>query len=348
MIIFVNEAHRLHEGRVEMFRGTLVPCFEVAARVECIRAELVARGIGPIGPAPEAPDAVLAGIHSTRYLAFLRTAWDEWVGLDPANAGRDMLGSVWPAHGLRRDVDCDSLAARVGQFSFDAGTPLTSGTWRAARRGADCAIAAVEAVRGGAGAAFALTRPPGHHAGPDFYGGYCFINQAAVAAQALRDGGAGRVAIVDIDYHHGNGSQAIFYERGDVFQVSVHGDPRTEYPFYLGYPDETGRGAGEGFNLNLPLPRGTGFRDWMRALARALDAVSAYRADAMVVSLGVDTFEGDPISGFRLRSGDYFRVGEALAGCRLPTVFVLEGGYAVDAIGALVANVLEGFDGARS
>ncbi|RZJ25181.1 MAG: histone deacetylase family protein [Haliea sp.] len=202
---------------------------------------------------------------------------------------------------------------------------------------------AAHRVLGGSRAAFALTRPPGHHAGMDFFGGYCFLNNAAVAAQALRDGGAARVAVLDVDYHHGNGTQAIFYDRPDVFFASVHGDPHTEYPYYLGYADETGAGAGLGHNLNLPLPRGTRFEVWRDALARALRGIAAFGADALVVSLGVDTFEGDPISGFGLQSPDYLRMGEDLSACGLPVVFVFEGGYAVDEVGINTVNVLDGF-----
>jgi acetoin utilization deacetylase AcuC-like enzyme len=231
----------------------------------------------------------------------------------------------------------------MGLFSYDAGTPLTSGTWAAAREGAGCALAAARSLLDGGRSAFALTRPPGHHAGPDFFGGYCFLNNAAIAAQALRDGGMARVAVLDIDYHHGNGTQAIFYGRGDVFFASVHGDPHTEYPYYLGYADERGEGAGRGCNLNLPLARGSDFAAWRTSLAEALRAIAAFGAQAVVVSLGVDTFEGDPISGFRLRSDDYLRVGEDIAALALPAAFVFEGGYAVAEVGLNAVNVLEGF-----
>ncbi|ATU65004.1 histone deacetylase family protein [Piscinibacter gummiphilus] len=327
-----------------MFRGELVPCFEVPARAEGVLHELRLRGLGPIEAPPAIDGALLATVHQPRYLEFLEGAWDEWVALAPGNDQRDALPSCWPVRHHRSDVVPANFAARMGLFSFDAGTPLTAGTWAAAREGAACALAAAHRVRDGARAAFALTRPPGHHAGADFFGGYCFLNNAALAAQALRDGGAGRVAVLDVDYHHGNGTQAIFYDRADVFYASLHGDPRTEYPFYLGHADETGAGDGLGHNLNLPLPRGTGYAAWSAALADALGAVQRAGAEALVVSLGVDTFDGDPISGFRLAAADYLRVGEALARAGLPTVFVFEGGYAVARVGELTANVLEGFE----
>ena len=269
----------------------------------------------------------------------------DWVALDPANAERDALPSVWPLaakHGFRTDAPPLNFAARLGQYAFDSGTPLMAGSWAAAREGAACALAAAQAMLGGEQFAMALTRPPGHHAGPNYMGGYCFINNAAVAAQALRDGGLPRVAVLDVDYHHGNGTQTCFDERSDVFTVSIHGDPRTEYPFFLGHTDERGHGAGEGFNLNLPLPRGTGFEAWWATLQTALQAVSDFAPQALVVPLGLDTFEGDPISGFTLRSADYLQVGRAIAQMGLPTVLTFEGGYAVTEVGFNTVNLLQG------
>lgn len=344
MITFYNHAHSLHQGKMEMFRGQMVPCFEVPARADHVLAELKSRRLGTLTEPTRFAPSVLAGIHDAGYLNFLQHAWDDWVAMDPANKNHDALPSVWPNHGLRSDVLPDNFAARMGRYSFDTGSPLTSGTWAAAVEGAYCAISAAQVVCDGARAAFSLSRPPGHHAGTDFFGGYCFLNNAALAAQAMRDRGLERVAILDIDYHHGNGTQQIFYARSDVFFASIHGDPRTEYPFFLGHADETGVGAGAGFNLNLPLARGTGFGDWRGALKQALQQVLGFRPQALVVSLGLDTFEGDPISGFTLRSDDYFAVGEDLAGANLPTVFVFEGGYAVAQLGVNAVNVIEGFE----
>ena len=222
---------------------------------------------------------------------------------------------------------------------------MVAGTWAAAKAAADAAASAAAALRAGERAVFCATRPPGHHAGPDFMGGYCFINNAAVCAQALRVGGAARVAVLDVDYHHGNGTQAIFYDRADVLFVSIHGDPRTEYPFYLGHADEAGEGAGAGCNLNLPLAAGSSVQAWFDALEAACVRICAYGADALVVSLGLDTFEGDPISRFALASADFLRLGQRLERLGLPTVFVLEGGYAAAELGTNAVNVLEGFGG---
>ena len=343
MITFYNPHHALHQGKLEMFRGELVPCFEVPARADHVLAELQHRQLGEIRSPPRFDVPALSTVHTPRYLDFLAHAWDEWVALDPANAARDALPSVWPVRSFRTDVLPANFSARMGLFSYDAGTPLTAGTWVAARAGADCALAAAEQLVQGARSVFALSRPPGHHAGADFFGGYCFLNNAALAAQHLRDSGLERVAILDLDYHHGNGTQSIFYERADVLFTSIHGDPYTEYPFFLGYADEAGAGAGLGFNHNLPLPRGTGFAVWRAALQQALHGIARFGAQALVVSLGLDTFEGDPISGFRLQSEDYLRVGEDLARAGLPTVLVFEGGYAVAEVGLNAVNVLEGF-----
>jgi acetoin utilization deacetylase AcuC-like enzyme len=232
----------------------------------------------------------------------------------------------------------------MGLYSYDAGTPFTAGTWVAARAGADCALSAAQRLVLGDRTAFALSRPPGHHAGADFFGGYCFLNNAALAAQYLRDAGMAKVAVLDIDYHHGNGTQAIFYDRADVFFASIHGDPRTEYPFYLGHADETGAGAGAGFNLNLPLPAGSSAAAWFAALDAACERVARHRADALVVSLGLDTYAGDPISTFALQQDDFARLGQRLKRLGLPTAFILEGGYAAAELGHNAVRVLQGFE----
>ena len=343
MITFHNPLHQGHAPVHEFFRGERVPCFEKPARVDYVEAALQARGHGLLAPDTDS-GPMLSEVHAPRYLAFLQTAWQQWLELDPANAGVQPFPSVWPVRTLRSDLEPLNFVARLGLYSMDNGTPMAPGTWAAAKGGADAAASAAARVAQGAPAAFCCTRPPGHHAGPDFMGGYCFLNNAAVAAQVLRRQGAQRVAVLDVDYHHGNGTQSIFYDRADVLFVSIHGDPRTEYPFYLGHADETGEGEGEGFNLNLPLPAGTSAADWMNALDIACTRIARYGADALVISLGLDAFEGDPISRFALASADFIRVGERLARLRLPTVFVLEGGYAASELGTNAVNVLDGFE----
>lgn len=343
MLTFHNPMHHLHAPAHEFFRGEKVPCFETPARADFVLAALQAAGHKLCEPDQDAASA-LAQIHSERYLDFLRTAWPQWISLDPQNEQRQPFPSVWPVRSLRSDIEPENFVARLGLYSMDNGSPLASGTWAAARAGADVAASAAHSVMTGARAAFCLSRPPGHHAGHDFMGGYCFVNNAAIAAQTLRNLDAERVAVLDVDYHHGNGTQSIFYERDDVFFASIHGDPLTEYPFYLGHADETGVGDGAGYNLNLPLPAGSRAAVWFDALERACKAIGYVRADALVVSLGLDTFEGDPISRFSLKASDFDRLGARLAALGLPTVFVLEGGYAAAELGDNTQQVLHGFE----
>jgi acetoin utilization deacetylase AcuC-like enzyme len=342
MITFHSPLHSLHAPEFEFYRGERVPCFESPSRANFVLQEITARGHEVRAPDTNSQH-LLAKVHSAPYLAFLETAWSQWVDLDPANAAKQPFPSVWPVRTLRSDIEPRNFTARLGLYSMDNGSPLVQGTWAAAKAAADAASSAAALIAHGANAAFCLTRPPGHHAGADFMGGYCFLNNAAVAAQGLRDAGCPRVAILDLDYHHGNGTQSIFYDRSDVLFVSIHGDPLTEYPFYLGHADETGAGAGLGFNLNLPLPARSSVGNWFSALAHAEERIQQFRADALVISLGLDTFEGDPISNFSLRSQDYLTLGAQLKRLGIPTVFVLEGGYAAQELGVNAANVLEAF-----
>lgn len=345
MITIHSPLHKHHSPEQEFFRGKLVPCFETPARADYVINEVTARGHTLIEPTLDSA-AVLKKVHSERYLAFLAAAWDQWVAIDPANGEVQPFPSVWPVRTLRSDLEPADFIARLGLYSMDNGTPMVAGTWTAVKVGADAAVSAAGLISAGEKSVFCATRPPGHHAGADFMGGYCFLNNAAVAAQALRGDGCDRVAVLDVDYHHGNGTQSIFYDRSDVLYVSIHGDPRMEFPFYLGYADETGEGEGVGFNLNLPLPAGTPSVTWFTALEMACTRVEQHLADALVVSLGLDTFAGDPIGKFGLLSDDFFKLGERVKKLGLPTVFILEGGYATKELGINAANVLDGFEGA--
>ena len=345
MISFFSNLQEHHAPQHEFFRGERVPCFESPSRASFVITELRARGHEIRSPEIDSW-GFLNQVHTTRYLAFLQTAWAQWLAVDPANGTSQPFPAIWPIRSLRDDREPDNFTAKLGLYSMDNGTPLVAGTWAAAKAGADAAASAAGLLCTSQRAAFCATRPPGHHAGADFMGGYCFLNNAAVAAQALLAGGCTRVAILDVDYHHGNGTQSIFYDRADVLVVSVHGDPRTEYPFYLGHADEVGIAHGTGFNLNLPLPAGTTAENWFRALEVACARVQAHGADALVVSLGLDTFAGDPISKFALLSPDFSRLGERLRRLGLPTIFILEGGYAARELGVNAANVLEAFEAA--
>ncbi|RJF85026.1 histone deacetylase family protein [Azospirillum cavernae] len=343
MIIIHSEEHRLQSGRSELNDGQLVPCYEKPERADIIRDRLAAIGVGPmVTPDPHGLEP-LARVHDAGYLSFLQSAWDEWL---VEHGDWDALPLNWVAPGMHRRVVPRSIDGRLGYYSFDAGTPITAGTWRAATAAANSALTGADRLRAGDRSAFALCRPPGHHAGRAYYGGYCFLNNAAIAAQSLRDNGAARVAVLDVDYHHGNGTQEIFWERGDVLFVSLHADPIDEFPYFSGHADETGAGAGAGATLNLPLPWGTDWAAYAEALAVAARRIGDFAPDALVVSLGADTYGGDPISRFRLLSEDFLRMGAALAAMNLPTLFVMEGGYAVADLGVNVGNVLTGFEGA--
>ncbi len=333
--------HARHDGAFELHRGALVPSFESPERVRIILRQLEQDGYAVLPPR-DFPESALHRVHDAEFVEFLRTAHARW--LADGRVG-SMLPSGFPARGLRRDRRPSGINGAMGWYTFDASTPIVAGTWDAAFAAAQCALTAAALVAEGESAAFALCRPPGHHAGRAFYGGYCYLNNAALAAQYLRDHGHRRVAVLDVDYHHGNGTQEIFWERSDVLFVSLHATPDSEYPYFLGYADERGAGEGEGHTLNLPLPLGTRWREYRVALDIAFEAIARYAPDALVVSLGVDTFEADPISAFKLTGPDYRELGACLAAPGLPTVLIQEGGYAVAEIGVNVAGVLGAFAG---
>jgi acetoin utilization deacetylase AcuC-like enzyme len=332
--MFHDPAQRRHAPALELHNGGFAPYAETPTRLDSIVAAIGAtelpadRGLAPI-----------AAVHDPIYLDFLQAAPTLWRG---AGRAGDAIPYAFPIRG-RRPLALSRIDAMLGAHAFDATTPITADTWTAAYASAQCAIAAVEAVLAGDPAAFALTRPPGHHAGRDYCGGYCHLNHAAIAAQAARDAGIDRVAILDIDYHHGNGTQDIFLTRSDVFFASVHADPVRDYPFYWGHADEIGEGDGVGTTLNLPLPHGTALPAFRDAQARSLDAIARFAPGALIVSFGADTWHGDPISAFGLQTEDYAILAGDIAACGWPTAIIMEGGYAVDALGANVAGFLSGF-----
>ncbi|WP_428333061.1 histone deacetylase family protein [Novosphingobium sp.] len=342
MLTIYSDDHLLHHGAAELYRGQLVPCFESPARAEHVLDAVRAAGLGAVLPPDQFDRGALTRAHTDDYVAFLETAWDEWQALGETG---DALPYVWPAGALRRDVPPTHIDGKLGFYSIDAAVPIMAGTWGAVRAAADVALTGAQRLIDGDTAAFALCRPPGHHAGARAMGGFCYLNNAAIAAQHLRDHGARRVAILDVDYHHGNGTQSIFYDRGDVFFASLHGDPAVEYPFFLGYHDECGVGEGTGANRNFPLPWGTTGPEYLAALDLAMADIAAFGPDMIVVSLGVDTFAEDPISHFKLRDNDFTQIGQRIARLGRPTLFVMEGGYAIAQIGTNVVAVLTGFAG---
>jgi acetoin utilization deacetylase AcuC-like enzyme len=341
MLTIYSDRHRLHHGKTELIGGILQPCFEMPSRADRVLARIHHVGMGEVC-APQAFGlAPVRRVHDAGYVNFLSTAWQEW-----AATGRthDALPLVWPVRGLRTDRIPEDIDGKLGYYSMDAGVPVTPGTWTAVQDSADVALTGAKLLHDGTSSVFSLCRPPGHHAAANYMGGYCYLNNAAIAAQYLLDQGCERVAILDVDYHHGNGTQSIFYQRSDVLFASIHADPRVEYPSFLGYADETGEGPGQGFNANYPLGHGTDWQGYALALADACRQIAAYAPQALIVSLGVDTFEKDPISRFLLKNDDYLRMGEAIGALKRPTLFVMEGGYAVDDIGVNAINVLTSFE----
>ena len=343
MRTFYSDTHRLHHCNAELNEGQLMPCFEMPSRADMVLDRVKHTKLGQILEPDDFGLAPLMRVHSEQYVTFLEYAWGRWAELGREH---DMLPLAWPPR--RTVARCpEDIDGQLGFYSFDAGAPMNAGTWQAAYHGAQVALSAQACIAKGDKATFALCRPPGHHAGIDYMGGYCYLNNAAIAAQALLDSGAGRVAVLDVDFHHGNGTQDIFYQRPDVLFASIHGDPRNEYPCFTGHADERGEGAGMGFNFNYPLPPGSDWLIWSRALGDALRVIAGYQPETLIVSLGVDTFKDDPISSFKLDSDDYLRLGEQIARLGLPTLFVMEGGYAVEEIGINAVNVLTAFDALR-
>jgi len=337
MLTFCSPAQIAHAPLLELVNGKAEEHAETPARLENMLAQAgTVREPGDHGIAP------ILAVHDESYVAFLQSAHAEWLA-----AGRegDAIGYAFPVR--RRPLDLVRVDGRLGQYSFDTVTPITAGTWDAAYGAAQSALGAVAAVAAGeARQAFALCRPPGHHAGADYFGGYCYLNNAAIAARAAAAQGLGPVAVLDVDYHHGNGTQDIFYADASVFFASIHADPRTDFPYFWGHAEERGEGAGEGATFNQPLPRGTTWATYEGALAKALKAITAFGAKALIVSYGADTFAEDPISQFALTTGDMRAMGAAIGALGLPTVTVMEGGYNVAALGHNVAAFIAGLEGA--
>jgi acetoin utilization deacetylase AcuC-like enzyme len=345
-----SEDCRRHDPAAEIWIGMRTPGTEVAERVDVIRAATLAAGAPQLLADPH-DDRLLRRVHDGALLNYLATAWDSWTAAGfPSDPGQDRVVPyvfALPAFldGLP-SREATAIQARAGQYCYDTMTLIGPGTWEAARAAVDAAITAAELVAAGAPAAYALCRPPGHHVTRGAFGGSCYLNNAAVAVESLIDGGASRVAVVDIDAHHGNGTQSLFYDRADVFYGSVHVDPGAGwFPHFVGFADETGRGAGIGATLNLPLPPGTGDNEWLAAIEQLCAAVTRFGANALVLSLGVDAAGGDPESPLEVTANGFERAG-AMLGTLAPCVAVQEGGYDLDSIGDLVGAVLTGLQSA--
>ncbi|MEC9347110.1 MAG: histone deacetylase family protein [Pseudomonadota bacterium] len=338
MQVIHTEAHARHAPLSFVLRGKVVDSPECPERgfrlIEAIR------DAGHPVAAPRAfPESAIAAVHTTDYLQFLATAHARWSALP--DAGPEVKGNTHPGrHMFHRP---DNVVGQAGYHMADGACPIGPETWAAARAAADCALTATDLVTGGARSVYALCRPPGHHAFSDMAGGFCFLNNVAIAAEHGRHS-TRRVAILDIDVHHGNGTQGIFYGRGDVMFVSVHADPATFYPFFAGYATERGTGAGLGYNLNLPLPHGTGDMNWLAAIGHGLDALRHNGTELLFVSLGLDPQENDPLGVLKVTTEGFRRAGATIAGFGVPTVIIQEGGYLCAEIGANLAAFLDGFE----
>ena len=341
MDVFWDDVQLQHTPSFFLQRGQVRANFEVPARALSLLEGV--RALGLTARAPPALDgAALEAVHSADYIAFLRSAHAEWSSME--GAGPEVVANMHPApemlaHAARPGA---AIIGRAGWFSADTACPIGPHTWQAACAAATCALAAADAAAAGR-SAYALVRPPGHHAYPGRAGGHCYLNNAALAAERLRRAGASRVAVLDIDSHHGNGTQGVFWDRGDVLFVSVHGDPGGYYPWYVGHADERGAGNGEEFNLNLPLARGSGDAPWLDALDTGLAAITRFAPDALVVSLGFDASEHEPLSYLAVTADGFARAGERIAGLGVPAAIVQEGGYDTDRLGVLLERFLSAY-----
>ncbi|MCC9621422.1 histone deacetylase family protein [Thalassospira sp. MA62] len=328
-----------HDPIFRLSNGKVARNAEQAERGQLLLAGLKALSL-PVTTPPKATRDALEAVHTPRFLSFLETAWEEWQQLP--DAGPEVVPNVFP----RADISSypDSIVARAGWHMGDTSAPLGKYSWQAAQRAADCAIAATDAVLGGDQHAYALCRPAGHHSTAEIAAGHCLLNNSAIAAARLRNGHS-RVATLDIDVHHGNGTQGIFYDRDDILTVSIHADPATYYPFFTGYVGETGAGAGDGFNMNIPLARTTTDAAWLSAIDMALARISAFDPGALVLSLGLDTHEDDPLMGMKISWEGLKQAGTKIAAAGLPTVIVQEGGYLSPALTTSLTSFLSGYLG---
>ena len=341
MRVIHSTAHEAHDPQSFISAGRLTASPECPERAHRLFAAVRGAGYEIVPPRDHGADAIVA-VHPGDYLDFLRNGLAAWQELP--NSGPAMMPNMHPGRHMRARPK--SIVGQAGYYMADTACPIGPGTWSAAEAAAQVALTGADLVLGGERAAYALCRPPGHHAFADQAGGFCFLNNVAIAAQHMR-GQADRVAILDVDVHHGNGTQGIFYDRADVFFCSLHGDPAVFYPYYAGYDDERGTGAGTGHNLNLPLPPGTGDDAYLQALATALTAVGDFAPDYLLVSLGLDAQENDPLGILSITTNGFNRMGAAIGALGLPSLIVQEGGYLCDEMADNLLAFLGGFEAVR-
>jgi acetoin utilization deacetylase AcuC-like enzyme len=344
MLVFYDNSALGHQPQQFFRRGKIIAAPEGPARFRALH-DAAAAGGHDLRKAVDHGAAPLSAVHDARYLDFLKNAWARRGELGASAADADEILTTQFAR-MQMHRGSAKLANQLGYFTSDTSTPIRHDTWAAAYGAAQCAITGADAALE-QGAAYALCRPPGHHAFADCAGGFCFLNNTAIAAQRMRDRTGGRIAVLDVDVHHGNGTQGIFYERPDVLTVSIHADPSDYFPLYAGYADERGAGAGQGFNLNLPLAHGAGDKAVLAALASAIEHIRAFRPAALVVALGLDAAADDPLGVFDVSSEGFAAMGAAAAQLRLPSVLVQEGGYLSPSLGRNLNATLAAFEHAR-
>ncbi|WP_375464846.1 histone deacetylase family protein [uncultured Methylobacterium sp.] len=340
MRIFHHADAVRHDPERYFRRGAIIPHPEQAVRYRILRDAAANAGHGLIDAPDHGLDPIRA-VHDAGYVAFLREAWGRR-GEMPGS-GEEVMAGIFARPQMHRRPE--GMLGLVGLYTADTSTPIRAGTWAAVHGSAQAAVAAADAALAH-GHAYALSRPPGHHAYADSAGGFCFLNNSAIAAERMRATG-GRVAILDIDVHHGNGTQGIFYARSDVLTVSVHADPADYFPFYTGYADETGAGEGAGFNRNLTLPLGSGDTPWLAAIKAGLSAILAHRPRGLVVALGLDASADDPIGALTVTRAGFAAAAASIARAGLPTAIVQEGGYLCEALPHNLVTFLDAFDAAR-
>lgn len=344
MRAFYHPRQSVHDPQQFMRYGRMVPAKDLPARVDALLGALRAMGVEPEAPKGDHVDARLA-VHTAGFLAYLETAWDHWRTLP--EHGPEVWPNTFPYWSgrpedrARPDCPAESIVARTGWYLGDLSVALGPNSWESIRESCNTAVSAAHAVAATQGLVYALCRPSGHHARADRASGFCFVNNTAVAAQRLRST-FNRVAILDVDAHHGDGTQQIFYSRADVLTVSIHADPKNYYPFFTGYTGETGIGEGEGFNLNLPLAHGSTGGTMMTAVDTACARIQQFGAEALVVALGFDAHARDPIGVLKLEAGDFGAIGRRVRELQLPTLVVQEGGYAIDVLGDCLTAWLRG------
>ena len=339
-----SEKHIKQNSKSELAGGQLIKPYECPERMEYILNEISSRNLGEVLK-PQATDLkIVKKVHDSNYVEFLEQAWNEW---QKEGYQGEAIPTVWPSRSMNSVEIPNHIEGKLGYYCLANETSISQGSIDGAYEAVKVVLTATNMLEEEK-SLFALCRPPGHHASRDQYGGYCFFNNIAIAAERLFEKGANKIFILDIDFHHGNGTQAIFYNRSDVYFASLHGDPKDAFPHFLGYANEKGNGVGKGYNINYPMQPGIPYIEWTKALDDVIERVKSYLPDALLISLGVDTYEKDPISFFKLKSKDFFDVGKKIASCNLPTLFVMEGGYAIKEIGINTVNVLKGFEGSSS